>query len=172
MKYGIPTKHGSDTILEQVIDIPAPLPDWAADASDFAHRMFPQFSGFIQVADDNVSGAYLQQDGSYLNPAASIPQASQPNNPGNPYFGKRPLPRKDFFALVGQTLSADRYKRLTTDSHFLWVKDVIDGIDLVDPDDKQGQFLKIAQYLTTTAADDGKPLMETAERDAIMHAWK
>lgn len=173
MKYGIPVNHNGVVILEQVFEIPESLPDWAnGDASFFAHKMFPQYQGFIQVGDANVSGAIQQPDGSYLNPAPPPQPVPKPNNPGNPYFGKPPLARKDFFALVGQILPADRYKRLTTDSHFLWVKDVLDGIDTVDVDDKGGQFLKISGYLTTTAADDGKPLMETAERDAIMQAWK
>lgn len=94
-----------------------------------------------------------------------------PNTPNNPYFGKRPLATKDFYALVGRTLSADRFTRLLGDKNFAWVLKVLDHVDTVDPDDKAGQFLQIIAYLTNTSGQDGKPLMETAERDAIMGAW-
>lgn len=95
-----------------------------------------------------------------------------PNTPNNPYFGKKPMAGKDFWALVGQTLSAARFKRLVNDSHFLWVDKVMQNVDLVDPDDKGGQFLAIVGYLTTTNGDDAALLLEKAERDAIMAAWK
>lgn len=70
MRYGIPVNHNGTISLEQVIDIQNPLPPWAQDADTFCAKMFPGFQGFVRVADDNVSGAVLQQDGSYLNPSA------------------------------------------------------------------------------------------------------
>ncbi len=95
-----------------------------------------------------------------------------PNTPNNPYFGKKALATKDFYALVGNVLPADRFKRLLTDSHFLWVGKVVDHVDSVDPDDKAGQFLQIMTYLTGTNGDDGKALLDQAEQNAIMTAWK
>lgn len=107
--------------------------------------------------------------GDWTNPS---PPKPQPNNPGNPYFGKRPLPTKDFWALVGQALPAARFKRLVNDSHFLWVDKVLDKVDTVDVDDKAGQFLQIVSYLTSTDADDGQKMMTAQEVQIIMAAWK
>lgn len=74
MRYAIPVKKGQDTILTQVVDIANPLPDWASTPEAFLAKMFPDFKGFVWVADDNVSGAVLQDDGSYENPSIPVPE--------------------------------------------------------------------------------------------------
>ncbi len=127
---------------------------------------------FIVVPDGTLDNARDNGDGTYSNPVPAQQPIPQPNNPGNPYFGKAPLATKDFWALVGQVLPADRMKRLLNDSHFIWVDKVLGEITLVDPDDKAGQFLQIVAYLVGTAGDDGQPLMTKTERDTIMSAWK
>lgn len=104
----------------------------------------------------------------YFTPAGD--QTPKPTNPGNPYFGKRRLETKDFFALTGQTLGA-RYPRLRNDAAFLWVYDVLTKVETVDVDDKAGQFLGIVAYLTNTNAEDGQRLMSNADLAAIMTAW-
>lgn len=174
MRYAIPIDHsaahdGGDIRLTNVVDIPNPLPLWATDAEAFLAKMFPDFTGFIRVADDAVSGATKQQDGSYQNPLIALEPG--PNNLGNPYFGKQPLETKDFYGLVGQALSAARFKRLLTDSHFLWVGKVLDHVDHVDPDDKAGQFLKIIAFLQATDGDDAAKLITAQEVAGIMGAW-
>lgn len=94
----------------------------------------------------------------------------KPNNANNPYFGKTPLETKNFFALAGQVLGAN-YPRLRNDPAFLWVYDVLTKVDIVDVDDKGGQFLAIVHYLTNTNASDSQPLMSTADLASIMAAW-
>lgn len=145
-----------------------------ASAADLAACFHPDWlakNPFVIVPDGTLHGAIDNGNGTFTNPPP-VDTSPKPNNPNNPYFGKRPLPRKDFFSLVGQALPADRYKRLMSDSHFLWVKDVLDGVDLVDADDRAGQFLQIIAYLTVTMGDDVKVLMTANELTTIMTAWK
>lgn len=96
--------------------------------------------------------------------------ATRAANVGNTYFGKRPLATKDFFALAGQTLGS-KYPRLRNDDAFLWVYDVLLKVEIVDVDDKAGQFLKIAYYLTHTNGADGQLLLSANDLTAIMAAW-
>lgn len=93
------------------------------------------------------------------------------HTPGNPYFGKKPLETKDFYALAGTTLGA-RFVRLYTDPAFLWVRCVIDKCDVIDPDDQSGQFLQVLAYLQATNASDGQPLMSAQDVAGIMGAWR
>lgn len=112
-------------------------------------------------------GAKDNGDGTFDPPAIPEPK---PNNAGNPYFGKNILVTKDFFALAGRALGA-RYPRLRNDPAFLWVFDVLNKVEFVDVDDRQGQFLAILTYLTTTNADDGQKLMSAQDVTNIMSAW-
>ncbi len=70
MRYAIPVNG----ILTQIADIPQPWPAgyWTNDADAFLAQMFPGVTGWIHVADDNVSGAVLQGGGLYLNPASPV----------------------------------------------------------------------------------------------------
>lgn len=131
-------------------------PDWLAQQS------------FIVVPDGTENGAKDNGDGTFTNPPPPPPPG--PNNPGNPYFGKKPIATKDFYAIAGQALGA-RYARLRKDDAFLWIADLLGDITFVDPDDKAGQFLQIIAYLTTTKAADGQPLMSQADVTAIMALW-
>lgn len=145
----------------------------AANQAELAKRFHPDWlarNPFIQVPDGTQASAKDNLDGTFTNPPVFA--SSQPNNAGNPYFGKTPLQTKDFWALVGQILPPDRFKRLLNDSHFLWVNKVLDNVALVDVDDKAGQFLQVQTYLVSTNGDDAALLMTKAERDAIMAAWK
>ncbi len=99
-----------------------------------------------------------------------IDTTPKPTTPGNPYFGKSILVTKDFYALTGQVLAA-RYPRLRDDPAFSWVKDVIDKCDVIDPDDKKGQFLQVLVYLQHTNAADSQPLLSPQDIAAIMAAW-
>lgn len=147
----------------------------AATATELAARFHPEWlakNPFIVVPDGTLHGALDNGNGTFSNPLPPVPVVPQPVNPGNPYFGKPVLKTAAFWVLVGQVLSADRMKRLVDDSHFIWIEKVIAETTLVDPDDKDGLFLKIVTYLTTTKADDTALLMDKAERDAIMAAWK
>lgn len=152
----------------------------AADSAELATRFHPEWlakNPFTLVPDWTLHGATSDGHGGWINPV-QLDTSPKPNTPNNPYFGKTPLMVKDFYALVGQVLPGQRYKRLTTDANFLWVKDLIDNLDWVDPDDQKGQFLKIVGvpanggYLTNTNGEDGQPLMTTQERAAIMGGWK
>ena len=95
----------------------------------------------------------------------------QPINAGNPYFGKTPLPAEQFIGLLWQTLGA-RYPRLRTDPAFLGPFDTLLKVNIVDVDDKDGDFLKIVSYLQQTNAQDGQPLLSKQDLTAIMAAWK
>ena len=146
----------------------------ADSLADLATRFNPEWlarNPFTQVPDGTEHGAFDNGDGTFTNPTPPVPEAPKPNNPGNPYFGKKPLATKDFWALIGQKLTPARFKRLTTDSHFLWIDKVIDKVNIVDVDDKAGQFLQMIAYMTQTIGDDAKVLMDPAELNAIMSAW-
>lgn len=144
-----------------------------ASAAELAACFHPDWlakNPFVVVPDGTIHGAKDNGNGTFTNPSPSVP-TPQPINAGNPYFGKKPLASKDFWALVGQVLPPDRFKRLLNDSHFLWVNKVLDSVVIVDVDDVKGQFLQIQTYLTTTNGDDAALLMTKPERDAIMAAW-
>lgn len=122
-----------------------------------------------RLANNNYS--LIVRDGpvtTYFRPAVVV--TPKPNNPGNPYFGKRPLQTKDFFGIAGQVLGA-RYPRLRNDPAFLWIFDVLSKVEIVDVDDKAGQFLGIVQYLTNTNAVDGQKLMSAQDLTNIMASW-
>jgi len=69
MKYARKQQYKNSVRLIDVVEIPAPLPAWAADADAFLAKMFPMYSDFFIVADDKVAGAVEQVDGSFENPA-------------------------------------------------------------------------------------------------------
>lgn len=145
-----------------------------ATATELAACFHPEWLAahpFVVVPDGTQHGAKDNGNGTFTNILPPQPDPPVPINVGNPYFGKRPLETKDFWALIGTELPASRLKRLVTDSHFIWVQKVIDQIVIVDVDDKGGQFLKIAAYLINTSGDDASPLLKQAELDAIMGAW-
>lgn len=150
-----------------VFRVPEDFPDLAT-----LNRCLP-FGDFVLVPDALKSGDFTDGTASgYTARPVNPGPTPQPNIPGNQYFGKKPLKTADFWALIGTAMAADRLKRLVNDSHFIWVNKVLDTVSIVDPDDKGGQFLLIVLYLTITNGDDGALLMEKAERDAIMAAWK
>ena len=130
-----------------------------AEANFAAGRL--QNSNWSLIVRDGGATKYFSPPGN------NVPK---PINPGNPYFGKKRLETKDFFALTGQTLGT-RYPRLRNDAAFLWVYDVLTKVETVDVDDKAGQFLGIVAYLTNTNAQDGQRLMSNADLAAIMTAW-
>lgn len=146
----------------------------AASATELQGRFHPDWlakNPFIVVPDGTLHGAIDNGNGTFTNVPPQV-KPPEPNNPANPYFGKTPMLTKDFWALVGNVLTPDRFKRLLNDSHFLWVNKVLDSVTIVDPDDKGGQFLQVVSYLLTTNGDDAAPLMTKTERDSIMSAWK
>lgn len=187
MKYARPvdfseTHDGSNIRLVDVFDasVYEPRPSWGQTDDELLSRIFANHKSewvnsgewFIAVPDDVMpGGAVSNGDGTYANPTAP-PVSSGPNNPNNPYFGKTPKPIGTFWALIGAVMSADRQKRLISDSHFIWVQKVLEKVDIVDVDDKNGQFVGIVHYLTTTLGDDGRVLMDPQELTAIMTAWK
>lgn len=155
-----------DVILADSLEKIADMfnPDWLRDKT------------FVGVPDDTSHGrnVTVNADGSFSwgdNPPEpdSIPK---PNNPGNPYFGKRPLPTKDFYALAWAELGTTKFNRLITDAGFLWIDKILSQITVVDPDDRAGQFLQILGYLTTTKATDGEMLLSQQDVAEIMGAWK
>lgn len=99
------------------------------------------------------------------------PYVPKPNTPNNPYFGNAPMPTEQFWIFIQKMLGAARMKRLTADSGFIGIDRAMRSIKTVDPDDKDGLFLKLVSDLTSTSGEDGKLLLEPAERDAIMGAW-
>lgn len=72
MKYARPVVVGDQTRLTDVVDIPEPLP-FGGDVDGFLAIMFPTVKGFVKVADDAMSGAVQQPDGSYTNPIIPAP---------------------------------------------------------------------------------------------------
>ena len=163
MKYGI--------IVNSRVTEPVTIPTaGASDPLAWLEKQFPGFTGWVLVSDDAVPGATYNGTGSSTNPEIPAP-AAVPNNPNNPYFGKKPLLTKDFFGLAGRTLGT-RYPRLRNDPAFLWVFDVISKVEVVDVDDAAGQFLAILKYLTETDAQDGEPLMSADDLEHIMAAWR
>lgn len=180
-------QDGSDVRLLDVIEIPEPLPDWAATSVDYISRIFPDFDGFIQVADDAQDGDVKQNDGSFKPAPIPDPPQPQPHNPGNPYFGKIPMIPKLFWSLVLQTYIAiavgddaptkqanglDRQGRLLMSKRAQGIIKVADAVDVIDTDDRDGDFLKMATLLTTTLHEDGQLIIEVAEFGAIMQGWK
>lgn len=139
----------------------------AANLAELDTRFHPTYVVNLKAANEWFQSV---DDATYaaLMPA---PQTPQPNTPNNPYFGKKPLPRDKFWALIGQTLTGAQYKRLKTDANALWVIDIINSVEAVDPDDKEGDFLTLLAYLVTTDGEDAAKLMTTTERDTIMAAW-
>lgn len=69
MKYGI-SKNG---MLEQVVSVPIPLPDWAKDDATWLAKMFPDLAGWVKVPDDAVNGAKDNGDGTFTNPVIVKP---------------------------------------------------------------------------------------------------
>lgn len=138
--------------------------------------MIERLDGFTAEGHGNVisgtpqPGDVIRIDGKIEQRVPAAPVSPQPNNNGNPYFGKRPIATKDFFAIAGQALGA-RYPRLRNDPAFLWVYDVISKVDIVDVDDRGGQFLRILGYLTTTNAQDSSPLMSAGDVTSIIAIW-
>lgn len=190
MKYARPVNYGDGIRLIDVIQIPNPLPDWAADAEAFLEKMFesnaPEWKAahewFVLVDDDNVSGAIPQPDGTYKNPDV-MPIVAKPNNPGNPYFGKKPMLVGDFWGLILLTYVAmangdlnagnDRYARLTESRRALGIVRIIDGQNQIDVDDKDGHFLVFLNMLQATDHEDGSgKLMTPQEAATIMQGWK
>ena len=144
----------------------------ADTAEDYLKKFSQDISeswNVVECPDGTLSGAAYDA-GAFTNPVAATISPPQPNNPGNPYFGKKALQTKDFFAIAGQVLGA-RYPRLRNDVAFLWVYDVLTKIEIVDVDDRAGQFLKIVHYLTTTNAADSQPLMSNSDVTSIMAVW-
>jgi hypothetical protein len=123
-----------------------------------------------QVEDGTTQGATPDGQGGWANAAAPITPVPQPNNANNPYWPKKILETKDFYALVGQVLGA-RYPRLRKDDAFLWVYDSLNKIDLVNTDDHAGQFLEMLAYLEKTNAADAQPLMSAQDVAVIMASW-
>lgn len=98
--------------------------------------------------------------------------SAQPNTPGNPYFGKPPKGRGEFWGIVEAIIGGPKMKRLLTDAYSVGVVKVIDSNDLIDVDDTGGNFLRYLQKLTTTKGEDGQLLLDPADADATMAAWK
>lgn len=116
----------------------------------------------------------------YFSPAPP-PAVPTPNNPGNPYFGKTPKSPEHFWALIlgvyialggSNEAGMDRQGRLLSSKRAQGIIKIVEAVSFIDPDDKDGDFLKMAALLTTTKHEDGQLLIEVAEFDAIMAAWK
>lgn len=65
MKYGI-VVNGRVT---EPVEIPNPLPVWAADVTAFLAKMFPGKTGWVAVSEDAVPGATYVGPGVSTNPA-------------------------------------------------------------------------------------------------------
>jgi len=55
-KYGRPVDHsaaqnGSDIRMIDVVEVPDPLPSWAANAAAWLAKQFPTLTGFVQIPD-------------------------------------------------------------------------------------------------------------------------
>lgn len=124
----------------------------------------------VQVTDGTTHGASSDGQGGWVNPIPPAPPKPEPNNPGNPYFGKASITRDKFYGLAFSILGP-AYPRLRNDAAFCGVKDIIDSVTLLDPDDKAGQFLQVIGYLQATNAADGHPLMSAQDVQKIMTAW-
>lgn len=97
----------------------------------------------------------------------------QPNNAGNQYFGKRRVSGSIFIGMIISALGVPAANRLMADPAFLAIKTWLQtsGV-IVDVDDKQGNFLKIVQYVQTTMGSDGRPLINPQDVATILSAWK
>lgn len=149
---------------------------------------FPDYATLVKCLPGapfvEVDGATENGDGVGPN-NTTIPQekpqapTAQPNTPNNPYFGKQRLTGAQFVGLCIGALGVIAANRVSADPAFASIRLWVSTADVViDPDDKEGQFLRLAGlpgadgYLTTALAADGQPLMTRTQRDAIMKAWK
>lgn len=118
--------------------------------------------------------------------ADDAPAAPRPNNPGNPYFGKTPKLTKDFWghmlsvyiaiapggsATAKQAAGMSQLGRLLTSQTASPIVKAVEGANVVDPDDKNGDFLKMVGLLTSTNHEDAQLLMTPQELGAVMAAW-
>lgn len=84
-KYARKKLYGSQARLIDVVEVPNPLPPWAADDSAFLNKMYAPFRAeweaneewFVAVPDDALAGATDDGDGTYTNP-------SDPAGPSRP----------------------------------------------------------------------------------------
>lgn len=136
----------------------------------------------IEVPDGTVSGANAT---TFENPASAVVPAAAPLNPNNPYWpGYVPKSPDQFWGLVQQVFitlqgsneaGADRFSRLVNSGRAAGVIKIISAVDFINPDDKQGAFLRELAFLTTTKHEtDAQFLMTAQEVGAIMQSgnWK
>ena len=133
---------------------------------------FASWPDVREVQDGTAQGAGPDGQGGWSNPVAPIVRP-QPNNANNPYFGKKLLSGGQFMGLVMGALGMAAWIRLINDTAFSGIKAFLQAEGtIVNTDDKQGQFLKIVGYLTTTNAVDGKPLMTPQDVATVMAGWQ
>lgn len=117
--------------------------------------------------------------------ASVVQPPSQPNNANNPYWpGYVPKGPDQFWGLVQQIFialqgsneaGADRFSRLVNSTRASGVIKIIGAVDLINPDDMQGAFLRELDFLTTTRHEtDAQFLLSSQEVAAIMQSgnWK
>lgn len=58
----------TQTRLVDMVDVPSPLPSWAADNVAFLEKAFPTLSGFFEVHPAVENCAVVNGDGTHTNP--------------------------------------------------------------------------------------------------------
>lgn len=148
---------------------------WRNDSLEEYAARFPHHpeNWDIAVVDaGTVHGATPDGHGGWDNPVVHVPIPT-PNTPNNPFFGKEIVPGGQFLGVILGVLGFARANRLMNDSHFTAAKAFLTAQSvLVNPDDKQGQFLGLVQFVTTTNGDDGAVLVTAQEIAGIRAAMK
>lgn len=68
MKYARKVLVGAEFRLLDVVEIPNPLPSWAADAPAFLAKQFPTLNNWFVLNEDVGNGAVEQGNGSFVQP--------------------------------------------------------------------------------------------------------
>lgn len=133
--------------------------------------------GFATSLVQNVSGMPADLVGGYnynYVAGAFVPSGQSPPAPPPPdiWKNKIPLPTNRFIALATSVLTPTGWTRIKTDSHAVYVADMIMTSTVIDPNDVDGSFRAALTYLTTTNGDDGNKLMTTMQAAAINAQWQ
>lgn len=133
------------------------------------------------LAGDPQPGDFIRVDGRIFTVMPEPMQPPQPNTPNNPWFGKKPLPVDRFWGVVltayiastgGNAAGLDRFARLEESRRARAIIKIIEANELIDPDDKDGDFLQFLGLLKTTDHEtDGEKLMSSTDEAAIFAAW-
>jgi len=67
-RYAKKFTYPENTRLVDVVDVPSPLPEWAADDTAWLAIVFPTLTGFVLIPENVLAGALDNGDGTYTNP--------------------------------------------------------------------------------------------------------